>query len=105
MVYILLDEPLTPHDSDIEETQRWPQPGHLRSRFLMALRLAFATGFLAAAFSIVLAVFVDVALRAFLAVVAVGRSRLAAPRDAAFSADAVGFAVHKPCLAKTEPSG
>ena len=26
MVYIVLDEPLTPYDSDIEETKRWPQP-------------------------------------------------------------------------------
>ena len=82
MVYILLDEPLTPHNGDIEETQRWPNWTSC-SRLFLALRLAFATGFLAAAFSIVLAVFVDVALR-LLAVVAVGRSRLAAPRDAAF---------------------
>jgi hypothetical protein len=45
---------------------------------------AFSAGFLAALLSAIFAVFVAVALRAFLAVAAVGRSRLAAPRDAAF---------------------
>ena len=45
---------------------------------------AFSAGFLAALLSAIFAIFVAVALRAFLAVAAVGRSRFAAPRDAAF---------------------
>ena len=45
---------------------------------------AFSVGFLAALLSAIFDVFMAVALRAFSAVAAVGRSRLAAPRDAAF---------------------
>jgi hypothetical protein len=107
MVYILLDEPLTPHNGDIMETQRWCH---------LDIVLWFLDGggaCLCGLFCWLSGSFAVSHLQRFCGrrptrlfgggggwpVTACGTTRCG------FPADAVGFALHKPCLAKTEPSG